>query len=256
MPDNDKLPAVSTELVKFEGESEDQFFGHGLILTDWNEVLQNPAGIRLSDEIDAIKHHEPATPGHPFEHQIWVHQQRLRIGLRHNAGLPILGETCKECGANREDPVLEMCLVCAEEANQLGYHGSRGSCFFMRPVWDIQSKSWGIIYYWSSCDDTFMFWVATGWKSHLSASKALMPVKKYEEWLERKYNGVGSFFHTLDTLFPIEQLMEKKKDLPWTPEQFEAHFKWAIRNHMHQDHGLLSYSIERALDDYERNQRE
>lgn len=255
MANNDTLPAVSTELVKFEGESEDQFFGHGLILTDWNEALQNPAGIRPADEIDAIKRHEPVTPGHPFAHQIWVHQQRLRISLRNNAGLPLMGDICKECGANREDPVLKMCLVCAEESNQLGYHGSRGSCFYMRPIWDIQNKSWGILYYWSGGDDTFMFWAATGWKSCLSASKALMPIKKYEDWLNRKYNGVGNFYPLLNTLFPIEQFMDKKKDLPWSPGQFETYFKGAIRNHMHRDHGLLSWSVERALDDYERDQR-
>jgi len=246
---------MSAELVKFEGESEDQFFGRGLILTDWNEALQNPAGINLVAEIDAIKHYEPVTPGHPFEHQIWVHQQRLRIALRHNAGLPLLGNTCKECGTNRKDPVLEMCLVCAEEYNQLGYHGRRGDCFYMRPVWDIQSKSWGILYYWHRFDDTFMFWVATGWNSNLSASKALMPIKEYEAWLDRKYGGVGSFYHILDTLFPVEQLMGMKKELPWTTEQFEAHFKWAIRHHMHQDHSLLEHSIERALNDYEQEQR-
>lgn len=247
---------MSTELVKFEGESEDQFFGHGLILTDWNAALQNPAGIRPADEIDAIKHYEPVTPGHPFEHQIWVHQQRLRIALRHNAGLPLLGDTCTECGANREDPVLEECLVCAEERRQLGYHGSRGSCFFIRPAWDVTSKSWGILYYWSSYDDTFMLWMATGWRSWLGASKALLPIKLYEEWLDRKYGGVGNFYHLLDNMFPLEQLMEAKKDLPWTPEQFEVNFKLAIRNHMQRDHDLLGYSIERALDDYEREQRE
>ena len=247
---------MSTELVKFEGESEDQFFGHGLILTDWNEAIQNPAGIRITDEIDAIKHHEPVTPGHPFEHQIWVHQQRLRIALRHNAGLPLMGNTCKECGSNREDPVLEMCLVCAEEIRQVGYHGSRGSCFYIRPAWDVQRKMWGILYYWSWSDGTFMLWMATGWKSYTGACKALMPVRLYEEWLSRKYGGIGNFWRLLDVLFPLEQLMEKKKDLPFVPGQVEAHFKLAIRNHMHLNHDILSNTIESALNDYERSQRE
>jgi hypothetical protein len=254
---NDKLPTMSTELVKFEGESEDQFFGGDLIYTDWNEALQRPDLISMAAEIDAIKKYEPVTPGHPFEHQIWVHQQRLRIWLRHSQDLPLLGNTCKYCGSNREDPVLKECLVCAEFRRQVGHRDGRGSCFYLRPTWDVASKSWGLLYYNSySSDDAFLLWIALGWKSCINASKAMMPVKRYEEWLTRKYGGMGGWWRLEENLLPFSQVMTDKKNLPWTPEQFETKLRQAIRSHMSEDHELLGWTVQRALDDYTRSQRD
>lgn len=247
---NDKLRAMNTELVKFNGETEDMFFGQKPLCSDWNEALQNPAGIDLAKEIDAIKKYEPLTPGNPFEHDVWVHQQRLRIALRHNAGLLLLGDTCKVCGTNRADPVLERCLVCAEYFEQIGYFGSRGSCFFVRPLYDITSKSWGLLYYWSGCDDTFIVLAAVGWKTWHSAAEALYPAQLYEQWLLRKYNGVGNFWRIMDELVSLSQIMEMKKELPLSPEQFEQLLKQAIKTHMSQDHNVLDNTIESALREY------
>jgi hypothetical protein len=230
----------------------DAFFNCTPVITDWEWVYANLDKVRIADLIDTIKSMEPLKVGDQNEHVIWIQQQTLRLALRHNADLPLKGHTCPTCGKNLADPVLEQCLPCAEWERQMPYVGGRGSCSYFAPKYDVDSHTWGIIYYMGHHDTSLLTWVAKGFNSRTTAWLALYPLKLYGKWLERRYLGVGNFYSVYCEMVDVSYLVKNKDKIPFDPAAFEVYLRNSIAEHMQQNHDILSWTTRNAVRDYAR----
>lgn len=236
----------------------DQFFAARPIETDWIDKLHlaRENKLNIPDLIAAIQAREPQTPGNPYEHEVWVNQQLLRLALRQNEGKPNIDYTCGCCGCRLRDPVLEACLWCAERSQQMHYLGSRGSCYFVHPTYDPQTNTWGVLFYERSNDDKFLIWLAKGFASLAETEMALYPISVYATWLARKYNGVYNDCYLVQRLFPLEEIIKARPQLPYVPDDFTAHLKQTILEHLQMDHNLIAWATRRGLDEYRRKENE
>lgn len=177
--------------------------------------------------------------------------------LRHKDGLPIVtGDTCTCCGVRKTDPVLKACLYCEEREYQMGRYGGRGSCQFLAPVYDPKFHAWGLLYYWShGRDSVYMFWLAMGFKTREGAEMSLWPFKLYENWLERKYHSMRHEWNMEQRLFGISEMMGRK-DLPFSPSDFERESRERIRTDMNGEHSLSDWYVGEALRELNRNESE
>ena len=235
----------------------DQFFAAKPAETDWIEKLQLARDGKLDADalLLAIKAREPMTPGSPYEHEVWVNQQLLRLAMRQKANQPLIDYTCGCCGSRMRDPVLETCLWCAEREFHLHYLGSRGSCYYIRPVFDPRTDTWGILFYdRNDGDNRVMLWLAKGFARLEEAEMALYPISVYSVWLAKRYNGVYNDCYLVQRLFPLEVIIDLRTKLPFAPADFTAHLKNTIFEHMQMDHNLIAWATRRGLDEYHRNE--
>jgi hypothetical protein len=248
----------SQAVVLYSGEDVDQFFAAAPSATEWGWVYANLDKIDMRNPLESIQALEPLKPGDQNEHTIWVQEQILRLALCYSEGKPVKGHTCPSCGTNLADPVLKVCLLCKEWDRQMPYTGSRGSCSYLRPLYDLKSHSWGIVYYWDGEHDgnALLIWVAKGFSSRPMAWLALYPLALYDKWLQRKYLGVGNFCHMYDEIVDVEWLLKNREKIPFDPAGFEVYLRAQIQNHMQQDHNLLHWATSRAISDYERENNE
>lgn len=239
-------------LAIYSGDDVDQFFAAAPVATDWEWVYANLDKIVIANPLQTIQALEPMKPGDVNEHTIWVQEQILRLALCYNEGKPVKGATCPDCGKNLADPVLKVCLPCKEWDRQMPYTGGRGSCSFLKPVYDTKTHTWGIVYYWdwSHGNDTLLVWVAKGFSSRFGACLALYPLHLYDKWLQRKYLGVGNFCHMYDEIADVEWLLKNREKIPFDPAGFEAHLRSRIKDNMSQDHSLLGWETSHAISDY------
>lgn len=248
---------MNSSIEIYSGSETDKFFEQEPVVTDWNEVYGPKWSGNAAGLLGLIKSYEPLYPGCTQEHEVWVLQQQFRLTLRRNAELPLTGHTCGKCGLHPVDPTLNVCLWCEELDRQLGYTGSRGSCSYLSPKYDHRSKTWGIVYYNRHNDNTFLLWVASGYENLKVARLALYPIALYDRWLERKYQGVGNLgCHLYDSLMDLGNLLKIRATLPFDPGQFHAYLRDAVRQHSSEDHDLLNYTIQRAIEDHQRKNNE
>lgn len=245
----------STALVEFQGESVDQFFGFVPMATDWDAVYANVDKIDIRNTLDTIQSYEPLTPGDVNSHAIWVQQQRLRLALRRDSGKSLVNGICPQCGTRPADVVAKRCLWCEEFSSQMPRAGSRGSCGYVLPQYDIQTHTWGIVFYdyISTGEDGVMAWIAKGFSSSMEAQLATYPVALYVKWLDRKYKGIGRFYSLLPDLFDVTWVIKNRRELPYDPKGFETYLRNAISEHMHQPHNLLAWETREAIQEYARN---
>lgn len=239
----------------------DIFFDQELIVTDWDDVRRQvvEGKITKASALAHLRSYEPMTETDPREHAHWISQQKLRLVLLREAKKPLeTKETCRRCGARKSDPYEyhHGCLHCAERNRQLPSFGSRGSCEFVRPAYNVRSLSWGILYYWDKDQDStpVMFWLADFFKSREEAETALLPVRRYNDWLERKYNNLISYHRDFSDVFPISVVMQLK--LPMSPEELREFIRSTIQNDMDKEHEMMGYIVRDAVDDHESDDRD
>lgn len=247
---------MTTELAPLgKVKSENIFFHQKPVVTDWDAFI---ASLPVDPDtiLAEIKAGEVYAEVDPADHAVWVLQQKLRLALLFKAGLPLAEGTCKSCGQHKKDTVQYYCLWCTEENRQYPNSGGRGSCWFIQPIYDIQTHTWGLLSYTSHArDDTTMFWIALGYASYAEARSALFPIGLYEKWLDREYKNLADTYGTLRELLDTDTLMQRK-DLPFTPESFESHLRELIRTNIAQDQALLHGSIRQALSKHSDKERD
>ncbi|MGV0949300.1 MAG: hypothetical protein ACOYB3_01415 [Azonexus sp.] len=242
----------------------DMFFDRPLVVTDWDNIrgcIQSGVYNSIFFLRD-IQKMEPMSEHDPRDLEHWKRQQYLRLALLHEAGKPLeLDCICETCGQRKVDPLFgekerwaRMCLHCVEEDKQTYNGGSRGNCQFVMPKFNNLSHSWGLLYYWSHSDNTFIFWLADFYTTRQAAQAALQPVKHYIDWLNVKYNGLLSHWIHFDDLVDLGEIM--KMNLPLTPEQFRELLRSKIEAHMSQEQNVMAYYVRDALRDHERNERD
>lgn len=236
-------------------ETEGIFFGLAPQVTDWDAFLAAVPTTGLDALLAECHSLEPFQEADPRDYNLWVLQQKIRYVLRYQKKLSFFtNETCPTCGVHSLDDVLHQCVWCDEREVQIGRFGGRGSCQFIRPTFDPKSHSWGLIYYWSHYDDTYIFWLALGFKTRCDAELAMYPFKLYEDWLERKYHSLYSEWKIEQRLFDLSEMMGRK-DLPFNPAEFEAQSREQIRADMKEEHSLSTWNISEALRDHDRDER-
>jgi hypothetical protein len=187
--------------------------------TDWDAVLARPPGVEEA-RADMIRHQPRPRYFDPgSEHSAWVDQQRLRVALRQARGVAnvVEGVICGCCTARPVDPVLGVCLACAEERRTHGDTGSYGSCHFLRPCYDPDSMTWGILGYESFYDVNAKphVWVARGFASHKAAHVPLDGLARVNAWVASRYAGADPRMPRLSDLLDL--------NLPLSAEDFTAH---------------------------------
>jgi hypothetical protein len=244
----------------------DMFFDRELVVTDWDAVRAAVLrGEIVSKNILAeIKQMEPLQESDPREHQHWILQQKLRLALTHEKRKPLeLNFICLQCGSRKCDCYYgdrrfsNTCLHCAEESEQRVHLGSRGSCEFLRPVYNPRSRCWGITYYWNhghSRDEAIMFWVADFYPTYRAAIAALQPIGTYHKWLEVQNNAMITEYLSFSRLIPMSAVIEM--NLPMTPEQFRSFLRSAIEKDMQREQRLMAWTVSQAMDDHARSERD
>jgi len=244
-----------TEALAIHGgaTTEDIFFGQTPQLTDWAAFYASPDPL---DKLLAEAHRlEPLHEADINENAMWVLQQKMRIRLRVDAGKSPVGETCSSCGTHKVDAVLKECLWCREWDQVVGGGGSRGSCEYIKPCYDVKSRSWGLLFYQShGSDDAYMLWLALGYKTFQDTALAFYPLALYSNWLQRKYNALYMEWHIGTRFFSLEMAM--KLPAPLTPQEVEKHLRGCIREDMTKEHNLASYYVRDAIGDFEREDRD
>jgi len=246
------------------GGRADLFFDRKPMLTDWAGVLANAGQLVPADIMSDLKVLEPIDPTNiHVEHTNWVLQQKLRIALRAQQGLPLVNTTkCMTCNVNFGDPAYNdegthlvestdgACLSCMEWDRQMhnAYWGSRGSCEFVRATYDPFTRNWGLLIYISRAyDDELMFWAAQGWKNHREAELALYPLCLFVGWLSKTTLGEADY--------DIRQFLEEDQLLrpegPLTPSQFRAYLHATISKYIEEPDTLIRNRVSWALIDYE-----
>lgn len=155
--------------------SADIFFDRKNVVTDWDgiKVMVEDGTYKKEDALRWLKEMEPLEEHDHRDHQHWVNQQILRLCLLKEAGKPFDSKhTCDCCGKRKGDILFgedgqyyHYCLPCKEEAEQTYNGGGRGSCEFILPRYNHMNHSWGLLYYWSHSDNTFIFWLADFYKT-------------------------------------------------------------------------------------------
>lgn len=237
----------------------DIFFDRTPVVTDWDSIRQLIASgvITKATALQRVKSYEPLKEADPREHAHWVDQQTLRMALLHDAGKPLeLNFICESCGTRKIDPIYgerswrNVCLYCAEHDRQSFSEKSRGSCEFLRPTYNPRSHSWGLLYYNSSQDHTFMFWLADFYRTRQEVEQALSPIHYYHQWLEITHNSMIAECLSFSDLLPIDDMM--KLELPLTPEKFREHLRSVIDEDMQTEQRVMRYYVRDAMSDHER----
>jgi len=250
------------ELVRLDNPNpENIFFGQKPRVTDWSEVCESIQFglITVERMLAEIKAMEPLPEYDAREHDHRVLQQKLRLALLHKEGkLLVSKHTCEKCGKHLADHLVlheeHSCLDCRTRERQLLNGGSRGGCRFVRPVYNPKSKHWGLLYYWSGNDrNRFLFFIADYYESLEKAENALLPVRLYFDWLNRKYNGMLSWMH-FDDLVPVDEAM--KLNLPLEPRQFEELLRQKIAADMQSDQPVLAHYVREAMRKQKDNERD
>jgi hypothetical protein len=239
----------------------DIFFGQKPPSTDWNAFMaeiaeSSPSDLQAAHDalIAMLSDCEPVGHGTIKYHTIFVLQQKLRMVIRQQRGLPLVyGKLCGICAEHTIDPVLAFgdertCIYCAEyEAVVERYVlGGRGSCSYLLPTYDPASSSWGLLFYrWD--DDVFMLWTALGYRTIEDARNAVYPVDLYNRWIERNSNGAGCV--QMSDLIDLDVVMTNK-NLPLNPREFEALLKERIGEHLESEKDYLGHSIDWILRRY------
>lgn len=244
----------------------DIFFDIPLINTDWDafRVKVQAGEVTSTKFLEAIKSMEPLHECDYRLHQHWVLQQQLRLCLLHEAGKPLESKKrmCEVCAKHKADPLYDdedrwqiICLQCSDEHTQMFNGGGRGSCEFLRPVYNHRSHSWGLLYYYShGSRDPFIFWLADFYKTRLDAQMALQPFKHYGDWLDRKYNGMLSFWNRFSRMISVEDALNMK--LPLTPESFREVLRSKIQADMDQEQQVMSYYVRETMEAHRRKERD
>jgi len=239
---------------------EDIFFGQEPLVTDWDGVRKDIVAKHYGavDVMSKIIAMEPFTETDFREHEHWTDQQRLRLALLHEAGKPLESEhTCEVCGVRKADPLdrhdSHTCLHCRSRVRQLYNGGGRGSCEYVRPAYNPKSKHWGHLYYWSWSNNTFLFWLTDFFPTRESAENALLPVRLYFDWLERKYDGMLSYRRFANLLDVAEAM---KLPLPLDPAHFEAVLREKITADMKEDHDVLAYYVREGMRKHKDTERD
>lgn len=246
---------MNTLVVSDASSIADMFFCQEPIQTDWDCHLRQPELLDAGALIEKLKAREPILAHSPYEHELFVTQQLLRIAIRLRKNLPLVtDQVCADCGKRKTDPILKTCLYCAEFEQQIGHHGSRGSCFYVKPAYNPSTMGWGILYYNSHYhDDDFLFWIALGYGRWWEAAMALYPVTLYGNWQEVKFKGLTSTWRMSEHLFDMETVM--KQEPPMNPAQFKKFMRAMIVESLAMEHSLASWAIRQALSDYESEMR-
>lgn len=250
------------ELVKLgEGsQASDIFFGQEPEKSDWAAIITaiHNGEHTVKTCLTSIADFEPVEISSTHTHTVFVLQQMLRLCLRKEKGKPLLTEkTCLYCGTNKLDDVLESCLACAEEESQFGYYGNRGATRYVKPHYDVNTGTWGILFYeahYGSHEAIYIFWIALGWKTRREAQLAIYPLSLFEKWVDRQLNGLGDadprYFYGLNGLM--------KQALPFTPTAFEQYTKERMTKRMANlaEESGFENRVEWALREYESRERE
>ena len=245
------------EMVLHSGATtEDIFFGLKPHVANWDDVYAHVNELRVDKLLEEAHALEPLQETDINDHKMWVIQQKIRIVLRIQAKKSyVLDATCAECGQHKVDPVHHTCLWCAERSEQMRHNGGRGSCNYINPVYDVKRHSWGLLFYWSRDGNTYMFWMATGFKTCQDAELSLHPLTLYRNWLTRKYHSLYKEWSLEQRMFSLDEMM-KRNDLPWQPDELESQLRSRILSDMKNEHSLLSYYISEAMRDYDRSLRD
>jgi len=247
-------------LLEPEKVRADVFFDRTPVVTPWDIIRQKiqEEDIGKHGTLEIIKHDfEPLKAEDPRDHAHWVQQQILRLALLYEAHRPLVTEqTCECCGSRKADPLFgDNCLECREWKRQMPNWGGRGSCEYLAAQYNPRSHSWGIIYYWShGRSDPFIFWLADYYPSRREAELALLPIKRYEDWLDQKHNGLCYTFRSFSRLLAIEVVM--KMELPFTPERLREYLRDVINQDMQDEQHLMRWVVRNALDEHKREERD
>ena len=227
------------------------------VLEDWAAVLAHPEVLdldRLTDEMAALG---PKTRREAVEKtlQAWRLQQKIRLAVRYRRGLPLVtSHKCGRCGTNPTDPVLSVCLRCAERDEQILSFGSRGGCHYLRPAYDPGAKCWALLSYrsflTSGSRSPIILYAASGYPDCASAIAALLPLSNYARLMQ----SATVYYLDSDSVINYMELVARK--LPMTPQQRADFTREQILAHddaFTQD--SISHDIERALDDLRRQDR-
>jgi len=251
--------STAIQLLEPDKGRSDMFFDRVPVVTDWDAIRQQIADgvITRVTALERVKSYEPLKEADPREHAHWVDQQVLRMVLRHEAKKPLDSNlTCESCGSRKVDPINaehdwhQVCLYCAERDRQSFSEKSRGSMEFLRPSYNPRSHSWGLLYYYSSQDHTFIFWLADFYKNRREAEMALSPIHHYHQWLAIKHNDMIAHSLSFSDLLSIDEIM--KLNLPLTPEKFREHLRSVIETDMQSEQQVMSYYVRDAMGDHER----
>jgi hypothetical protein len=258
----DKMPDERTVMrvvqSSFNKSPVDMFFDRDLVVTDWDNIrgcIQSgiyPSILLLK----AIQELQPMQEKDCREFEHWRRQQYLRLSLLHEAGKPMeLDAICETCGKRKVDPLFgtpnrhsKLCLHCVEAEEQSFDGSSRGSCEFLRPKFNPLSHRWGLLYYWSHNDSTFILWLADFYETRQAAQAALQPVRNYVDWLNVKYNGLLSHWVRFSDLIDLDDVM--KEPIPLTPDGFREFLRSKIEKHMAQEQDVMSYYVRDAIRDH------
>lgn len=243
------------------------FFDREPTVTDWDEVMRNAGSLVPAELIAAIKQEEPIDPGDMHKtYRVWVLNQKLRLALRAQQGLPLTtGVTCDVCLEHFGDPahneegdhlrraLLGNCLWCLEYEKQMYavYWGSRGSCEFTKAVYDIESRSWGLLSYDWRRDDPLMHWIALGWKSHREVELAVYPLVLFCSWARVRTEGVAN--SDISDMLPPSLTL--RREGPCNPQQFRQMIHCQIEELMETVDNSSSHYVGRAIEQYDRAQR-
>ena len=249
---------MSTEIVpSSEGESRelllDALMGACVQRTAWRAVLDAPEQFDVDTIVAELRSMEPIPAENPEALRIFRLQQKLRLALRRAKGLILEGpEKCATCGVNLWDPVDCQCLACAEEAAQVPDYGSRGSCCFLRPTFDVRSGSWGLLYYSArgDFDNPAILMVAAGFASREVAVNALMPFAAIQEHLMIVSRGARCNFENTYVLIDLDRILEL--GLPLTPDNWRTYLRDMLGRMLDEQITSHSYAIRGAISDYER----
>ncbi len=233
----------------------DACFNTRRVTTDWNLWLNNPDQITTSALLEWFKLNEPLSVDEDIRGQAWVKNQLLRISLRYSKGLPLYSDyTCGVCGVRKGDPVLSenKCLYCAEQEQQASADGSRGSCGYVRPVFDPTTNAWSVMYYNSHrYDEPIMVMIAVGFRTMEEAGECLYAVTRLRRYLVLRSDGMFHSWSFARDVYSLQSIMQAS--LPMSPSAFRAFTEKRMGDYISDDDTTLGHQIDKALEDYARD---
>lgn len=183
--------------------------------TDWDAVLsdETPSSALLQEmrsleplALDA----EEKDPG--LEYRLFVLQNRLRLALRREAGLPLLGErTCGCCGVRRIDPVVGTCLPCSNISTIHFWGGPT-----LQVEWDVATATWSIRIrqYW---DEDIEFTVANGFASYDEATRVAEMPRVFSYLWSQSFPEMGCY--SPEQILDLSVMMDTK-NLPFSADAY------------------------------------
>jgi hypothetical protein len=197
-------------------------------VTDWAEVMRNPGDSGVI--IEGFKDMEPLPNWQATETlEVWRLQQRLRLALRKEKGVPIeVDMRCGICGQRPADPALGRCLWCAELAEQLRGSLRGGWNFGFEPVFNTDNGAWGILMCTRYDRESLLSWMV-GWGATFAEARS---------WLYPLMHPRVQWKSVVDVDWVVNQELPLKPEAWWAQlrewigvalfEEEKHSFRWEI----------------------------